>query len=194
MLIKPPSGTPTPKPKVRDVSKTDSSKPAASLNCAVLTISDTRDATNDTSGDYLVQSLLAAGHRCQTRAIVSADPYQLRKTVSDWIANESIQVILTNGATGFTHDKCTRAAIEPLLDIAIPGFGELFRHLSWLDIGTSALQSDAFAGSANGTLIFAMPGSPNACKTAWEGILKEQLNSTHRPCNFGKFYDAPDHA
>ena len=176
------------------MSKSQLGQAAVSLNFAVLTISDTRDASSDTSGDYLAQSLEAAGHRCAVRAIAPGNVYQLRKIISDWVANDAIQVILTNGATGFSHTKCARAAIEPLLDQAIPGFGELFRHLSWRDIGTSALQSDAFAGSANGALIFCMPGSPNACKTAWEGILKEQFDSAHRPCNFANFFDATDHA
>ncbi len=170
------------------MSKADTSKPAVSLNCAVLTISDSRDASNDTSGDYLADSVAAAGHRCAKRAISRGDLYQVRKVISDWIADDAIQVILTNGGTGFTHGKSTAAAIGPLLDLSIAGFGELFRHLSYLEIGSSALQSDAFAGSANNTLVFCMPGSTGACKTAWEGIIKEQLDSTHRPCNFGTYY------
>ncbi|MFW7340391.1 molybdenum cofactor biosynthesis protein B [Pollutimonas sp. H1-120] len=172
------------------MSKADTKKPPVSLNCAVLTISDTRDAGNDTSGDYLAESLLAAGHRCDKRAISQGNLYQIRKVVSDWIADDSIQIILTNGGTGFSHNKSTAAAITPLLDQVIPGFGELFRHLSFLEIGSSTLQSDAFAGAANNTLVFCMPGSTGACKTAWEGIIKEQLDSTHRPCNFGTHYHA----
>lgn len=172
------------------MSKADISKPSISLNCAVLTISDTRNASNDTSGDYLVDSVMAAGHRCEKRAISSGDLYQIRKIISDWIADDTIQVILTNGGTGFTHQKSTAAAITPLLDQHITGFGELFRHLSYLEIGTSSLQSDAFAGSANDTLVFCMPGSTNACRTAWDGIIKEQLDSTHGPCNFGTHYRA----
>ncbi len=170
------------------MSKADPSKPAVTLNCAILTISDTRGPSNDSSGDYLAQSLALAGHRCAKRAISQGNLYQVRKVVSDWIADDAIQIILTNGGTGFTHGKSTAAAIMPLLDLTIAGFGELFRHLSYLEIGTSSLQSDAFAGSANETLIFCMPGSTNACKTAWEGIVKEQLDSTHRPCNFGSHY------
>lgn len=170
------------------MSKADTSKPAVSLNCAVLTISDTRDSSNDTSGDYLAESVVNAGHRCIIRAISSGNLYQLRKVISDWVANDAIQVILTNGGTGFTHQKSTAAAISPLLDVTVAGFGELFRHLSYLDIGTSSLQSDAFAGSANNTLVFCMPGSTNACKLAWERIIREQLDSTHRPCNFGTQY------
>src|SRR5690606_17092734 len=147
-----------------------------------------RDSSNDTSGDYLAESVVNAGHRCIIRAISSGNLYQLRKVISDWVANDAIQVILTNGGTGFTHQKSTAAAISPLLDVTVAGFGELFRHLSYLDIGTSSLQSDAFAGSANNTLVFCMPGSTNACRTAWDGIIKEQLDSTHRPCNFGTHY------
>lgn len=172
------------------MSKADTSKPAVSLNCAVLTISDTRSAANDTSGDYLIKSVLNAGHHCVQRAISAGDRYQVRKIISDWIADDTIQVILTNGGTGFSHQKTTAAAITPLLDQVITGFGELFRHLSYMEIGTSSLQSDALAGSANQTLIFCMPGSTGACKTAWEGIIKEQLDSQHGPCNFGTHYRA----
>ncbi|HEY9280351.1 MAG TPA: molybdenum cofactor biosynthesis protein B [Eoetvoesiella sp.] len=170
------------------MSKADATQPRISLNCAVLTISDSRTAANDTSGDYLYQSVLAAGHRCVKRDISAGNLYQVRKVISDWIADENIDVILTNGGTGFSHDKATASAITPLLDMTIAGFGELFRHLSFLEIGTSTLQSDAFAGSANNTLVFCMPGSTNACKTAWERIIKEQLDSTHRPCNFATHY------
>lgn len=172
------------------MSKADANQPAVSLSCAILTISDTRSASNDTSGDYLAKSLLDAGHRCEKRALSAGNLYQIRKIISDWIADDAIQVILTNGGTGFSHQKSTAAAITPLLDQVITGFGELFRHLSYLDIGTSTLQSDALAGSANNTLVFCMPGSTNACKTAWEGIIKEQLDSRHGPCNFGTQYRA----
>lgn len=172
------------------MSKADPNKPQAALNFAVLTISDSRTAANDTSGDYLSESVLAAGHRCVQRSISSGNLYHIRKILSDWIADDSIQVILTNGGTGFSHKKSTAAAITPLLDSVISGFGELFRHLSWLEIGSSTLQSDAFAGAANNTLVFCMPGSTGACKTAWEKIIREQLDSTHRPCNFATHYTA----
>jgi molybdenum cofactor biosynthesis protein B len=170
------------------MSKADNSKPAVSLSCAVLTISDSRNTGNDTSGDYLVQSVIAAGHRCEKRGISPDNLYEVRRVISDWIADDAIQVILTSGGTGFTHQKSTAAAITPLLDLTIAGFGELFRYLSYLEIGTSTVQSDAFAGSANNTLIFCMPGSTSACKTAWEKIIKEQLDSTHPPCNFATHY------
>ncbi|GAB2894763.1 molybdenum cofactor biosynthesis protein B [Paralcaligenes ginsengisoli] len=172
------------------MSKASADKPRVILNCAVLTISDSRTADDDTSGDYLASSLQADGHHCARRALSQGNLYQIRQIVSDWIADESIQIIITNGGTGFTHQKSTAAAIAPLLDMSIAGFGELFRHLSYLEIGTSSLQSDAFAGSANNTLIFCVPGSTNACKTAWEGIIRQQLDSTHRPCNFGTHYQA----
>lgn len=172
------------------MSKANTNKPPVSLTCAVLTISDTRDSSNDTSGDYLAQSLQAAGHRCDRRAVSPGNLYQLRKILSDWIADDTIQVVLTNGGTGLTRGKSTVDAIAPLLDKTITGFGELFRHLSYQEIGSSTLQSDAFAGTANNTLIFCMPGSTGACKTAWEGIIKEQLDSTHPPCNFASYYHA----
>ncbi len=170
------------------MSKAAPHQPKAILNFAVLTISDSRTASNDTSGDYLSESIAAAGHRCLKRDLTGGNLYQVRKIVSDWIADDAIQIILTNGGTGFSHNKATAAAISPLLDMTIAGFGELFRHLSFLEIGSSTLQSDAFAGAANNTLIFCMPGSTNACKTAWERIIKEQLDSTHRPCNFATHF------
>ncbi|WP_254046912.1 molybdenum cofactor biosynthesis protein B [Pusillimonas sp. T2] len=173
------------------MSKTDTQAPKVALNCAVLTISDTRTPDNDTSGDYLNHALTEAGHRCVRRDISSGNIYHIRKIISDWVADPDINIILTNGGTGFSHQKSTGAAITPLLDMTIAGFGELFRHLSYLDIGTSTLQSDAFAGAANNTLIFCMPGSTSACHTAWERIIKEQLDSTHRPCNFATHYLKP---
>lgn len=173
--------------------KASASQPKASLRCAVLTISDTRTAENDTSGDYLRDSLAAEGHECVARALTAGNLYQIRKIISNWIADDAVQIILVNGGTGFSHQKATGAAITPLLDTVIVGFGELFRHLSYLDIGTSTLQSDAFAGAANNTLVFCMPGSTSACKTAWEGIIREQLDSTHRPCNFATHYASARH-
>lgn len=158
------------------------------LRCAVLTVSDTRHPGNDTSGDYLADSLAAAGHACVARAINAGNVYQLRSLVSQWIADDSIQVILVNGGTGYGPGKITAQALTPLLDITYTGFGELFRHLSFQDIGSSSLQSDAFAGSANDTLVFCMPGSTGACRLAWERLIREQLDSTHRPCNFGSHY------
>lgn len=158
------------------------------LNIAVLTISDSRTSENDTSGDYLVEHLTKSGHQCVKRTIVNNDMWQIRKTLCDWIADIQVHVIITNGGTGFTHQKSTRTAVVPLLDQVVTGFGELFRHLSYLDIGSSAVQSDAFAGLANNTLIFCVPGSTGACQLAWEGIIREQLDSRQAPCNFATLY------
>ncbi|HLR78945.1 MAG TPA: molybdenum cofactor biosynthesis protein B [Burkholderiaceae bacterium] len=163
-------------------------EPTITLNIAVLTVSDSRTPEDDTSGDYLVDSLTQNGHQCVERAIAGNDVWQIRKVLCDWIADPRVQVIITNGGTGYTHNKSTGAAVMPLLDQAITGFGELFRHLSYLDIGSSAVQSDAFAGLANGTLIFCIPGSTGACKLAWEGIIREQLDSRQAPCNFATLY------
>lgn len=155
-----------------------------SLHCAMLTVSNTRTAANDTSGDYLVDQLQRAGHKCIERAICPTNIYELRKIISQWIADPNIHVILTNGGTGFGPQKNTIAAIEPLLDQTVTGFGELFRQLSYQDIGSSAIQSNALAGLANQTIIFSIPGSTNACRLAWTRIIREQLNSQHKPCNF----------
>lgn len=152
-----------------------------SLACAVLTVSDTRGPGDDTSGNLLAQSLAQAGHQCVRRDIVKDDLYQIRRIISDWIADPAVQVILTSGGTGFSHKDTVPEAIGPLLDRQIPGFGELFRQLSYEEIGSSALQSRALAGYANQTLLFCLPGSNNACETAWTRIIREQLDSGHRP-------------
>lgn len=154
------------------------------LNIAVLTVSDTRTEETDTSGKYLVDSIKADGHNLVDKKIVIDDKYQLRAVVSEWIASETIQVVLTTGGTGFTARDTTPEALSVLFDKEIEGFGELFRHISYLEIGTSTVQSRALAGMANKTAVFCMPGSTGACKTAWNGILQEQLDSTHKPCNF----------
>lgn len=155
-----------------------------SLNIAVLTVSDTRTEANDTSGQYLVESLRAAGHRLAEKAIAIDDVYQLRAIVSRWIADPAVHVILTTGGTGFSGRDSTPEALMPLFDKVIEGFGETFRALSLAEIGSSTLQSRAFGGLANGTVIFCMPGSTGACRTAWEGIVRDQLDSSYRPCNF----------
>ncbi len=154
------------------------------INIAVLTVSDTRDATNDSSGDYLAEQLQVAGHHLAARAIVIDDVYKMRAQVSQWIADEAISAILMTGGTGFTSRDSTPEAVTPLFDQSIEGFGELFRQISYQEIGTSTIQSRALAGVANRTLIFCMPGSTGACRTAWTGIIQEQLTSTHKPCNF----------
>ncbi len=154
------------------------------LNIAILTISDTRTEGDDKSGQYLVEQLTGAGHRATAKAIVRDDIYQIRAIVSRWIADPQIQIILTTGGTGVTGRDGTPEAIAPLLDKAIDGFGELFRQLSYAEIKTASIQSRAIAGVANGTYIFTIPGSAGACKTAWEGILRDQLDEHYRPCNF----------
>lgn len=154
------------------------------LNIAVLTVSDTRSAANDTSGDALVERLSNAGHKLVARQLVKDDVYKMRAVCSQWIADESVQVILITGGTGFTDRDSTPEALEPLFDKKVEGFGELFRQVSFRSIGTSTIQSRAIAGLANHTLIFCLPGSTNACKTAWDEIIKYQLDSTQGPCNF----------
>ena len=157
---------------------------STALNVAVLTVSDTRTQETDTSGTFLEEALLAAGHTVADRQIVIDDVYQLRAIVSQWIANPKVEVILTTGGTGFSGRDSTPEALSPLFDKAIDGFGEVFRALSLEEIGSSTVQSRALAGMANGTVIFCMPGSTGACRTAWEGVLKDQLDSEHQPCNF----------
>ena len=153
------------------------------LHLCVLTVSDTRTAAEDTSGDYLVQALGAAGHRLAGRALLPDNRYRLRAQVSQWIADDGIDGILVTGGTGFTGRDSTPEALLPLLDKEMPGFGELFRSLSFDEIGTSTLQSRAFAGLANGTFVFALPGSTSACRTAWERIIQAQLDARTKPCN-----------
>lgn len=158
--------------------------PFRPLKISVLTVSDTRTIAEDTSGDALIQLLETAGHTLQERTLVKDDVYQMRAVVSQWIADEDTHVVLITGGTGFYSRDSTPEAMTPLFDKTIEGFGELFRHISYLEIGTSTIQSRAVAGLANQTLIFCLPGSTGACKTAWNGILEEQLNASHRPCNF----------
>ena len=153
------------------------------LRLCVLTVSDSRTPDNDTSGDYLAAVLVDAGHRLHARALLPDDRYRLRALVSQWIADADVDGILVTGGTGFTGRDSTPEALRPLLDKDMPGFGELFRALSVAEIGTSALQSRAFAGLANGTFLFALPGSTSACRTAWESILQAQLDARTRPCN-----------
>ncbi|WP_372880717.1 molybdenum cofactor biosynthesis protein B [Psychromonas sp.] len=151
---------------------------------AVLTVSDTRKEETDTSGGYLAQSLQEAGHLLADKKIVIDDPYKIRAIVSTWIADQDITAILITGGTGFTARDNTPEAVSVLFDKQVEGFGELFRHISYQEIGSSTIQSRALAGFANKTVIFCMPGSTGACKTAWSKIIVEQLNSQHKPCNF----------
>jgi molybdenum cofactor biosynthesis protein B len=155
-----------------------------SLRCAVFTISSRRTAADDTSGDLLAQRLQASGHQLMRRAIVPDNLYEIRRVLSDCIADGEVQVVLANGGTGFAANNVVPEAVLPLLDREIPGFGELLRQLSYDDVGSSAMQARTLAGLANDTLIFCLPGSPGACALAWDGILAEQLDSRHKPCNF----------
>ncbi|WP_066966957.1 molybdenum cofactor biosynthesis protein B [Microbulbifer sp. Q7] len=158
--------------------------PEQKLNIAVLTVSDTRTEENDTSGNYLVEALKADGHNLADKAIVIDDKYLLRAQVSAWIADPEIQVILTTGGTGFAGRDSTPEALAPLFDKHIDGFGEIFRAVSYEEIGSSTIQSRALAGLANHTLIACLPGSTGACKTGWNKLLQEQLTASHKPCNF----------
>ncbi|MCC6076791.1 molybdenum cofactor biosynthesis protein B [Pseudomonas sp. GCM10022188] len=154
------------------------------LNIAVLTVSDTRTQDTDTSGALLVERLQAAGHQLAARVLLKDDLYRIRAQVAQWIAEDEVQVVLITGGTGFTGRDSTPEAVACLLDKQVDGFGELFRQISLPDIGTSTIQSRALAGLANGTLVCCLPGSTNACRTGWDGILASQLDARHRPCNF----------
>ncbi|MOA01806.1 Molybdenum cofactor biosynthesis protein B [compost metagenome] len=154
------------------------------LGVAVLTVSDTRTAASDTSGDLLVDRLNSAGHRLIDRCLLPDDIYQIRACLSQWIADMETHVVLITGGTGFSHRDSTPEAVLPLLDTVVDGFGELFRRISYEEIGSSTIQSRALAGFANGTLIFCLPGSTNACRTGWDRIISEQLDARYRPCNF----------
>lgn len=153
------------------------------LQICVLTVSDSRTPDTDTSGDYLVAALAGAGHGVGERALLPDDRYALRALVSKWIADPAVDGVLVTGGTGFTGRDSTPEALLPLLDKQMPGFGELFRAVSVEEIGTSSLQSRAFAGLANATFLFALPGSTSACRTAWERIIQFQLDARTRPCN-----------
>jgi len=153
------------------------------LRIAVLTVSDSRDESNDKSGALLVKCLTEAGHELAEKAIVPDDKYRIREVLSRWIADESLQVVLTTGGTGVTGRDGTPEAVTPLLDKVIDGFGETFRNLSYQSIGTSTLQSRAIAGVANGTYVFCLPGSSGACKDAWTQLISAQLDYRTRPCN-----------
>jgi len=156
------------------------------LNCAILTISDTRSLADDGSGDYLCQAVVADGHHIAERQIVRDDIYAIRAQLSNWIAADEVQVIITTGGTGFTGRDSTPEAASVLFDKHIEGFGELFRQLSYTDIGSSTIQSRAVGGLANGTLVFCLPGSSNAVRTGWEEIIRNQLDIEFKPCNFAE--------
>lgn len=158
--------------------------PTESLAIAILTVSDTRTLDTDTSGQYLVEAVAEAGHQIADRKLVIDDIYQQRAIVSAWIADPAVEAVLVTGGTGFTGRDSTPEALSVLFDKSVDGFGELFRHLSFQEIGTSTIQSRALAGFANRTVIFCLPGSTGACRTAWQGIIRSQLDASYKPCNF----------
>jgi molybdenum cofactor biosynthesis protein B len=153
------------------------------LNLCVLTVSDSRTLESDTSGQFLADALTEAGHHLHERRLLRDDRYAIRAQVAAWIADAAVHGVLITGGTGFTGRDSTPEAVLPLLDKEMPGFGEMFRAVSAEEIGTSSLQSRAFAGLSNRTFVFALPGSTSACKTAWEKILRAQLDARTRPCN-----------
>lgn len=153
------------------------------IDIAVMTVSDTRTDETDTSGKTLADRLLSAGHRLAEKVIVPDDKYQIRAYLSKWIADPAVNAVIITGGTGLTGRDVTPEAVQPLFDKHIDGFGELFRHISYQEIGTSTLQSRAVAGIANGTFIFCVPGSTGACRTAWDHILRFQLDARQGPCN-----------
>lgn len=163
-----------------------------SLNIAVLTVSDSRTLEDDSSGSYLAEALVAEGHRLAAREIVRDNIYDIRARLSQWIADPQVQVVLTSGGTGFSGRDSTPEAVQPLLDKEILGFGELFRHLSHHDIGSSTIQSRALAGIANQTVIFCLPGSTGACELGWLQIIRPQLDSRQKPCNFATLLSRGD--
>ncbi len=153
------------------------------VGIAVLTVSDSRRLDQDSSGRVLIERLTTAGHRLAGRAILPDDVYRIRARVSAWIADPPVQVILTTGGTGLTGRDGTPEAVAPLLDKVIDGFGEVFRAISFEEIGASTIQSRAIAGVTNGTYIFCLPGSSGACRTGWDKLIAPQLDYRTRPCN-----------
>ncbi|OEY66441.1 molybdenum cofactor biosynthesis protein B [Marinobacter sp. X15-166B] len=163
---------------------THSPSEAHTLNIALLTISDSRGPDEDKSGQFLEDAATEAGHTVLVRRLIPDDVYMMRALVSAWIADPEIHAVLITGGTGFQERDSTPDALAPLFDKTIDGFGEEFRRLSQLDIGSSTIQSRAVAGLANHTVIFCLPGSTGACRTGWNDIIKEQLDYRHKPCNF----------
>jgi molybdenum cofactor biosynthesis protein B len=162
----------------------DENRQFVPLRIAVLTVSDTRELADDTSGATLVERIKKAGHSVADRAIVPDDVEAIRARVRQWIAAPEVDVIITTGGTGFTGRDVTPEAVEPLFEKRMDGFSTLFLMVSFEKIGTSAIQTRATAGVAGATYIFCLPGSPGACKDAWDGILVHQLDYRYRPCNF----------
>ena len=162
----------------------DETRPFVAVGIAVLTVSDTRKLDNDRSGDTLVERITLAGHRLAARDIATDDAEAIRSVVNKWVADETIDVVITTGGTGFTGRDITPEALEPLFDKRMDGFSEVFHRISFDKIGTSTIQSRATAGLIGTTFVFVLPGSPGACRDAWDGILKAQLDYRHMPCNF----------
>jgi len=166
------------------MSRIDPNRPFLPVNIAVLTVSDTRGEADDRSGRTLVERIEAAGHLVAAKAIVRDETAEIAAKLSAWIADPGVDVVIATGGTGVTGRDVTPEAFQSVYEKEIPGFGELFRMLSFQKIGTSTIQSRATAGVAGGTYLFALPGSPGACKDAWDEILVQQLDNRHRPCNF----------
>lgn len=162
----------------------DETRSFVPVRIAVLTMSDTRSASEDKSGDLLVERLQGAGHVLADRAILKDDAAAIRAKVEGWIADPNVDCVITTGGTGFTGRDVTPEAVRPLFEKDIEGFAILFHMLSYAKVATSTIQSRACAGVAHGTYIFCLPGSPGACRDAWDGILVHQLDMRHRPCNF----------
>ena len=160
-----------------------SEKEIVPVSVAVMTVSDSRTEDDDTSGDALVERLTAESHKLADRCIIADDIYKIRETISRWIVSADVDVIITTGGTGLTGRDITPEAIRPLLDKEIEGVGELFRQVSYEEIGTSTLASRAFGGVVNGTFVFCLPGSTGACRTGWDKVIGPQLDSRTRPCN-----------
>jgi molybdenum cofactor biosynthesis protein B len=156
------------------------------LNIAVLTVSDSRNEQTDKSGKLLAERLTRAGHHLAHKQIVPDDVYRIRAVVATWIAEDGVDAVITTGGTGVTGRDGTPEAVRPLLDKVIDGFGEMFRKISWEQIGTSTIQSRALAGVANGTYVFCVPGSSGACATAWDDLISAQLDQRTRPCNLAE--------
>jgi molybdenum cofactor biosynthesis protein B len=165
------------------MAKLDENHPFKPLRIAVLTVSDTRDKATDKSGDTLVSMITNAGHAIAERAIVTDDLGAIRGKVQGWIDDPGVDVVITTGGTGFTRRDVTPEAVKPLLEKEMEGFAVIFHQISFTQVETSTIQSRACGGVAKGTYVFCLPGSPGACRDAWDGILKWQLDSRHMPCN-----------
>ena len=177
----------TPPPTTRPAAgRIDETRPFQPVHIAVLTVSDTRSEADDKSGRTLVELIERDGHRVADRAIVKDDVAAITARLRAWIADPAVEVVISTGGTGVTGRDVTPEAFESLFEKKIDGFGELFRMLSWQKIGTSTMQSRAVAGVAGGTYLFALPGSPGACRDGWEDILRWQLDIRFRPCNLAE--------